>query len=182
VTVKGEHWLIVNQPYLEGMLPYEYSVLLKAFEQLAIPQVNVYLEASPVAEASLSGKVHRVKYYFNKRFYKMTEESTLTSEEDIESLLVATPDDLESTKTLIGFEGAMLPTNTELKFAKKGSFDLYTITNLSFMDLALSMKIKPNLFAVAKEDLAVRDEAVQEFDNLSLFTTGEVSLTKTDST
>jgi hypothetical protein len=52
----------------------------------------------------------------------------------------------------------MLPSKSELFMAKKGNFDLYTITNLSFMDLALHMKMKLNLFAVTKADLANRDE------------------------
>lgn len=31
---KKEHWLVINQPHLEGMFPYEYSVLIKALEKL----------------------------------------------------------------------------------------------------------------------------------------------------
>lgn len=56
------------------MFPYEYAVLLKAFRELEIPHVNVYLEASSVTDASLNSNIHRVKYYYNKRFYKYTEE------------------------------------------------------------------------------------------------------------
>jgi hypothetical protein len=62
----------------------------------------------------------------------------------------------------------MLPTKTELNFARKGNFDLYTITNLSFMDLAMAMKIKPNLFAVVKSDLANRDEHLEVLEMCSL--------------
>jgi len=38
--------------------------------------------------------------------------------------------------TLISYEGAMLPSKTELEYAKKASIDLYTTTNFSFADLA----------------------------------------------
>jgi hypothetical protein len=70
----------------------------------------------------------------------------------------------------------MLPTKTELNFARKGNFDLYTITNLSFMDLAMAMKIKPNLFAVVKSDLANRDEHLEVLESLDVFTSGDVSI------
>ena len=50
----------------------------------------------------------------------------------------------------------MLPSKTELKYASKCSFDLYTITNISFMDIALSRKINLNVFVVTKENLADR--------------------------
>lgn len=60
---------------------------------------------------------------------------------------MAAPD---NSKTLFVAEGCMLPSKSELAMARKGKFDLYTITNMSFMDLALHMKIKPNLFAVSK--------------------------------
>lgn len=31
---EGHTWLAIRQPYLEGMLPYEYSVILKALKAL----------------------------------------------------------------------------------------------------------------------------------------------------
>jgi hypothetical protein len=65
-------------------------------------------------------------------------------------MLNTTPEQLASSKTLFAAEGCMLPSKSELNMAKKGKIDLYTITNMSFMDLALFMKIKPNLFAVTK--------------------------------
>ena len=74
VTINGEQWLLVKQPYLEGMFPFEYSILLRAFKFLEIPYVNVYLEGSSVSDSSLNNNVHRVKHYYNKRFYKHTEE------------------------------------------------------------------------------------------------------------
>lgn len=48
----------------------------------------------------------------------------------------------------------MLPSKTELAFAAKGKFDIYTITNFSFADLAQHLNLKMNLYAVTKEDLA----------------------------
>lgn len=70
----------------------------------------------------------------------------------------------------------MLPSKTELKFAAKGSFDLYTITNVSFMDIALFRKMKLNVFAVAKENLAERKVPIELFSKLEVFTTGELSI------
>ena len=55
MTVKGEQWLVVKTPYLEGMLPYEYSVILKALKELGIPKINVYLEATSIHDKSLNG-------------------------------------------------------------------------------------------------------------------------------
>jgi hypothetical protein len=55
------------------MLPYEYSVLLKALKQLGVHHINVYVEASSVSDEGLNGHVYNVSQYFNKRFYKFTE-------------------------------------------------------------------------------------------------------------
>lgn len=57
------------------MLPYEYSVILKALKELGIPKINVYLEATSIQDKSLNGQVHSIKHYFNKRFYKFSEEN-----------------------------------------------------------------------------------------------------------
>lgn len=70
----------------------------------------------------------------------------------------------------------MLPSRTELKYAAKGNFDLYTVTNISFMDLAHTRKIKLNVFAVAKPNLAERQVPIEHFATLDLFTTGELSI------
>ena len=86
VTINGEQWLIVKQPYLEGMFSYEYAVILRAMKQLEIPQVNVYLEATSVTDSSLNNNIHRIKHYYNKRFYKYTEED-FHDDNDIESHL-----------------------------------------------------------------------------------------------
>ena len=70
---QGEHWIAIRQPYLEGMLPFEYSVILKALKKLNVTNINVYFEASSVSDQSLNGHVHHISQYFNKRFYKHTE-------------------------------------------------------------------------------------------------------------
>lgn len=67
----------------------------------------------------------------------------------------------------------MLPSYSELKLAEKGKFDIYTITNLSFMDIALHLGMHPNLFAVSKKDLANREEAIEEFSNFGIFIAGD---------
>lgn len=51
------------------------------------------------------------------------------------------------------FEGTMLPSKAELSFAKKAKFDLYTVTNFSFADLAQHLNVKVDFFAVSKQDL-----------------------------
>jgi hypothetical protein len=73
INASGEVSLAIRQPYLEGMLPYEYAVILKALKQLGSPNINVYFEASSVSDTTLNGHVHRISHYFNKRFYKYTE-------------------------------------------------------------------------------------------------------------
>lgn len=118
------------------MLPYEYSLILKALKKLQITNINVYFEASSVSDESLNGQVHRVKHYYNKRFFKLTEKN-LEFEPEIENHLRPSEEDLKDTKFLFVSEGNLLPSRTELNFAKKSKFDLYTITNFSFMDLAL---------------------------------------------
>jgi hypothetical protein len=90
------------------MFAQEYTVLLKAFKELQIPYVNVYLEASSVTDSTLNNNIHRVKYYYNKRFYKYTEDG-FSCVHDIDSQLNVSPDTIEGTKTLFGSEGSMLP-------------------------------------------------------------------------
>lgn len=45
---EGNWWIALRQPYLEGMLPYEYAVILKALKKLGVHHINVYVEASSV--------------------------------------------------------------------------------------------------------------------------------------
>jgi hypothetical protein len=70
---EGHCWLAIRQPYLEGMLPYEYAVILKALKKLSVNHINIYVEASSVSDAALNGHIHHVSQFFNKRFYKYTE-------------------------------------------------------------------------------------------------------------
>ena len=155
------------------MLPYEYSVILKALKKLNVEHINIYLEATSVSNKSLNGHIHHVKHYYNKRFYKYTEESGNNLPELESYVHNLDPKTLAATKTLYGSEGCMLPSTSELKLAEKGKFDIYTITNLSFMDIALHLGIHPNLYAVAKNDLANREEPVEEFANFGVFTAGD---------
>ena len=53
-------------------------------KKLEVPYVNVYLEASSVSDSTLNNEIHRIKHYYNKRFYKYTEED-FCCEADIES-------------------------------------------------------------------------------------------------
>jgi len=160
---------VIRQPHLEGMLPYEYSLILKALKLLQVGNINVYFEAQAVSDQSLNGQVHRVKFYHNKRFFKFTE-SGLDTETEIADQLNVSDDYLKTTKTLFISEGSMLPSRTEVKLAEKSKFDLYTITNFSFSDLAHHLSVPLNLFAVSKNDLSNREEEIKGFSNLELFT------------
>ena len=64
----------------------------------------------------------------------------------------------EAGKALMGFEGFMLPSNLEIKLAKASGFDLYTITYLTFVDMAYRLNFNPNLHVIAKKNLADCDE------------------------
>lgn len=70
----------------------------------------------------------------------------------------------------------MLPSKTEISLAKKANIDLYTITNVSFFDLAQQLNIQPNVFAITRHDLANREEPIVAFNNLELFTKGDISI------
>ncbi len=63
----------------------------------------------------------------------------------------------------------MLPSKTELQLAKKAKFDLYTITNLSVMEIAEYLTMRPTLIAVAKHNLADKDEVVHSFSSKDWF-------------
>ena len=52
-------------------------------------------------------------------------------------------------------------------------FDLYTITNLSLMDIAEYLTMRPNLFAVTKQNLGDLEEVVTEFSSKSLHLTSQ---------
>ena len=134
------------------MLPYEYSIILKALKQLSAQNINVFFEGSSVSDASLNGHVHKVNGYYNKRFYKFTETGR-----DYHPDIVHEEESKEA-KTLFISEGNLLPSKTELSLAKKSKFDLFTITNLSLVETAAYLSMNLNLFCVAKADLGNQDE------------------------
>jgi hypothetical protein len=57
-----------------------------------------------------------------------------------------------------------------LGLAKKGQFDLFTITNLSLLEIAEYLTMRPQVIAVSKHNLANRQEVVAEFSNSNWFT------------
>ena len=163
---EGDCWLAIRQPYLEGMLPYEYAVLLKALKKLSVNHINIYFEASSVGDKSLNGQVHNVSQFYNKRFYKYTETGRDYHAENASQIA---HEEQKDSKTLFVSEGNMLPSKTELQLASKCKFDLYTITNLSVMEIAEYLTIRPTLIAVAKNNLADKDEVVASFNNKEWF-------------
>ena len=163
---EGACWLAIRQPYLEGMLPYEYAVLLKALKKLNVNHINIYFEASSVGDSSLNGQVYHVSQFYNKRFYKYTETGR---DYHAENVLQISHEEHKDSKTLYVSEGNMLPSKTELQLASKCKFDLYTITNLSVMEIAEYLTIRPTLIAVAKSNLSDKDEIVAAFNNKEWF-------------
>ena len=89
--------------------------------------------------------MHEINHYFNRRFYKYTEIDCADYPE------MRLNHDKRVGKSLYVAEGPMLPTATELNFAKKCKFDLYTLTNLSFADLATHLGVDYDLKAVEVE-------------------------------
>lgn len=163
---EGACWLAIRQPYLEGMLPYEYAVLLKALKNLNVNHINIYFEASSVGDSSLNGQVYHVSQFYNKRFYKYTETGRDYHAENNSQI---SHEEHKDSKTLYVSEGNMLPSKTELQLASKCKFDLYTITNLSVMEIAEYLTIRPTLIAVAKTNLSDKDEIVAAFNNKEWF-------------
>lgn len=147
------------------MLPYEYSIILKALKEIGATNINIYVEASSVSDSALGGHVHKVSHYYNKRFYKHTETGRDYHPEPTCKGHHHHHDGAgeHSGKSLFVSEGNMLPSKTELNFAKKCKLDLYSITNLSVLDIAPYLSLRPNVFAVTKQDLGNADETVQEF-------------------
>ena len=164
---EGECWLAIRQPYLEGMLPYEYAVILKSLKKLGALNINIYFEASSVSDEHLNGHVHHVSKFFNKRFYKYTETGRDYFAENASQI---TQEEHKDGKVLFVSEGNMLPSKTELQLARKCKFDLYTITNLSVMEIAEYLTMKPSLIAVAEHRLDDKDEVVASFNNKQWFT------------
>lgn len=59
-------------------------------------------------------------------------------------------------------EGNLLPSKTELSLAHKTHFDLYTLTNLSILEIAQYFSMQANVIAVAKHHLGNRLEEVAD--------------------
>lgn len=57
----------------------------------------------------------------------------------------------------------MLPSKTELQLAHKCHFDLYTITNMSVIDIAEYLTMRPKLIAITKHNLGNQDEPLPNF-------------------
>lgn len=77
-------------------------------------------------------------------------------------------------KTLFVSEGNLLPSKTEIGLARKAHFDLYTITNLSLLEIAEYLTMRPQVVAVTKHNLANREEQVAEFGHKKWFTNNTV--------
>jgi hypothetical protein len=119
-----------------------------------------------VSDDGLNGHVHFISQYFNKRFYKFTEtgrDYLAETDAQIKQGVV------EGAKTLFVSEGNLLPSKTEIGLARKAHLDLYTITNLSLLEIAEYLTMRPQVIAVAKHNLANREESVAEFGHPKWF-------------
>ena len=58
-------------------------------------------------------------------------------------------------------EGNLLPSKTELSLAHKAHFDLYTLTNLSILEIAQYLSMQPHVIALSKHNLGNRQEEVE---------------------
>ncbi len=115
--------------------------------------------------------MHPVSQYFNKRFYKFTETGR---DYDAETDAQIKTSSIEGGKTLFVSEGNLLPSKTEIGLARKAHFDLYTITNLSLLEIAEYLTMRPQVIAIVKHNLANRDESVAEFGHKKWFTNSTV--------
>lgn len=124
-----------------------------------------------MSDDGLNGHVHPISQYFNKRFYKFTETGRdYLAETDAQ----IKQSDIEGGKTLFVSEGNLLPSKTEMGLARKAHFELYTITNLSLLEIAEYLTMRPQVIAVAKHNLANREESVAEFGHKKWFTNSTV--------
>ena len=57
------------------MMSFEYSFILKVLKDLGVNTFTTYIEALSVNDYDFKGKICEVGSYFNKRFYKFTEDS-----------------------------------------------------------------------------------------------------------
>ena len=67
---------------------------------------------------------------------------------------------------MLAYEGPTLPSETDLNLARVCHFDLYTLTNFSFMDLALCLGMQPELWAFVRETFGATKEAVTLSDEV----------------
>lgn len=98
-----------------------------------------------------------MRTYLNKRFCKMTVRENFLSSQDI-NLPLENPSEGVA---IFGFEGFMLPSKMEVEMAKKGGFDFYVITNISFMDIAYRLNFIPNLYVIGKKSIGDMKEIPQ---------------------
>ena len=69
-----ENLLLINLPYLEGVLPLESSMVLSALVNAGVTKLSVVLEGALVQDENCEiGCLQRVHSYFNKRFSKHLE-------------------------------------------------------------------------------------------------------------
>lgn len=54
----------------------------------------------------------------------------------------------------------MLPSQLELSVAKKGGFDFFTVTGITFMEIGQRIGFAPDLYVLSKADLSNCEEAV----------------------
>lgn len=102
----------------------------------------------------------------------MTVRENFLSSQDIDFPLDNTGEGV----AIFGFEGFMLPSKLEVEMAKKGGFDFYVITNISFMDIAHRLNYVPNVYVIGKKQIGNMGEIPQTDGVHQLLASAEVSL------
>ncbi len=135
------------------MLHHEYYIILRVLLFLQVKQLNCFIECGDLSEGGkYGGTIQPLSRYFNKRFFKFHKKGYTNREDEWPSLMEKPATGI----SVVGHEGAMLPSQMEMTFDKRCKFDCYTITNLAFMDLGYMMSNPPNLFGIIKIFFHVR--------------------------
>jgi len=142
---KKKNQIIIKSTHPEGHSPQEAFVLIKALRQLQVRKLSVFLLGQDIQENRTG--IHKVRTYMNKRFCKMT------VREDFLSAMEQELQTIDEGVAIFGFEGFMLPSKLEVEMARKGGFDFYVITNISFMDIAQRLNFVPNLYVISQKSL-----------------------------
>lgn len=105
----------------------------------------------------MEGKLLIVNHFLNKRFFKahaISSDFQLGFNDFSQNVQQATQ------RSLLAFEGAMLPTDIELNLAAKSQFDVFTITNFAGVEIAQDLGFRVKILSLVKRNLGNREEEI----------------------